>query len=103
MNELISSDSLIDQDVKNLESIPGIGTATAIAIIAETPEITSFQDARQLAAFIGITPSHKTSGSSVRFKSRISKIGSKYLRKALYFPAIVAKRCNPIPKTLVKN
>jgi len=98
MNELISSDSLIDQDVKNLGSIPGIGTATAIAIIAETPEITSFQDARQLAAFIGITPSHKTSGSSVRFKSRISKIGSKYLRKALYFPAIVAKRCNPILK-----
>lgn len=98
MNKLISSDSLIKQDVKNLESIPGIGTATAIAVIAETPEITSFQDARQLAAFIGITPSHKTSGSSVRFKPRISKMGSKHLRKALYFPTIVAKRCNPILK-----
>ena len=36
------------------------------------------------------------SGSSIRGKSRISKIGSSRLRKALYFPAIVAKNHNPI-------
>ena len=77
---------------------PGIGKTTATAIIAELPEIQEFQDARQMAAFLGLTPSHKTSGSSVRFKSRISKMGSGILRKALYWPAIVAKSHNPILK-----
>jgi transposase len=51
-----------------------------------------------LAAYAGLTPKHKMSGTSVRDKSRISKIGSSRLRKALYFPAIVAKNHNPLFK-----
>ncbi len=46
------------------------------------------------ATYFGLTPSHKTSGSSVKFKARISKMGPRALRKALYFPAIVAKNHN---------
>jgi len=38
------------------------------------------------------------SGTSIRGKSSISKIGSSRLRKALYFPAIVAKNHNPVFK-----
>ena len=41
---------------------------------------------------------HSDSGSSVRKKPRLSKIGNVHLRTALYFPAISAIRFNPIIK-----
>jgi transposase len=99
LRELISSRESLKQDLNNLQSIPGIGHNIASAIIAESPDISSFKDARQFAAYFGLTPSHKTSGSSVRFKARILKMGPKALRKALYFPAIVAKSHNPVIKS----
>jgi transposase len=98
LRELINSKESLRQDLNNLQSIPGIGSNTASAIIAESPDISSFEDARQFAAYFGLTPSHKTSGSSVRFKARISKMGPRALRQALYFPAIVAKSHNPVIK-----
>ena len=51
---------------------------------------------RQLAAHAGLAPQARESGSSVRGKSRISKRGNARLRKALYWPAIVAMRTNPV-------
>ncbi len=79
-----------------LQTIPGIGKTTAWILLAEIPDIRNFKDARQLAAFAGLTPRQRQSGSSVHGKSRLSKIGSTRLRKALYLPAVVAKTYNPI-------
>ena len=79
-----------------LTSIPGIGDWTAFRLLAEIPDIHAFDSAPQLAAFAGLTPRQRTSGSSVRGKSRLSKRGSARLRSALYFPALVAQRYNPI-------
>jgi len=58
---------------------------------------------RQLAAFAGLNPYQRQSGSSVNGQSRLSKIGSKYLRKALYMPAIVATRWNPVIAKFAAN
>jgi transposase len=44
---------------------------------------------------VGLNPKEKQSGTSVRGRSRLSKTGSSFLRKVLYFPAITAKRFNP--------
>ena len=93
---LLKGDSNLALDCDNLQSIPGIGKTTAIAIISETPDINYLHNARQLAAFAGLTPRHRTSGTSLKGRSRLSKMGSATLRKALYFPAIVAKKHNPI-------
>jgi transposase len=79
-----------------LTSIPGIGDLTACKLLAEIRDIHAFDSAPQLAAFAGLTPRQHTSGSSVRGKPRLSKRGSARLRSALYFPAIVAQRYNPI-------
>jgi transposase len=79
-----------------LTSIPGIGDLTAYKLLAEIRDIAVFDNARQLAAFAGLTPRQHTSGSSVRGRTRLSKRGSSRLRAALYFPAIVAQRHNPI-------
>ena len=77
-------------------TIPGIGKLTAAKLLGEIRNIRDFKNARQLAAYSGITPSVFLSGTSVHKKSRISKTGNANLRKALYMPAISAKRHNPI-------
>ena len=88
----------LKQQAGLLESIPGIGAATAALLMAELGEITHFESARQVAAFAGLVPRIRESGTSVRGRSRLSKMGSSRLRKALYFPAITALRFNPIIK-----
>ena len=79
-----------------LTSIPGIGDLTAFKLLAEIVDVQTFDSARQLAAFAGLTPRERRSGSSVRGRTRLSKRGTPRLRSALYFPAIVAQRHNPI-------
>lgn len=78
-----------------LDSIPGIGAATAAALLAEVPDIKQYRSARQVAAFAGLVPRERQSGSSIRGRVRLSKIGNSRLRKALYFPAVTAIRCSP--------
>jgi transposase len=78
-----------------LDSIPGIATTTAALLLAELVDVTQYTSARQVAAFAGLVPRERRSGSSVRGRTRLSKIGNARLRKALYFPAITALRCSP--------
>jgi transposase len=83
-----------------LTSIPGIGETTAAKFLAEIVEIKHYESARQVAAFAGLVPKHKESGTSVRGKPRLCKVGTARLRKAFYFPAIVASKHNPLIKAL---
>jgi transposase len=78
-----------------LDSIPGIAETTAAVLLAEVPDISQYKSARQVAAFAGLVPRERQSGSSVRGRVRLSKIGNARLRKALYFPAVTALRCSP--------
>ena len=50
--------------------------------------------ARQAAAHAGLTPRREVSGSSVRRNRGLGKEGNRYLRKALYMPALVAIKYN---------
>ncbi len=77
-----------------LDSIPGIGETTAAVFLAEIVDIKQYKSARQIAAFAGLVPRERRSGTSVRGKVRLSKIGNARLRKALYFPAMTALRCS---------
>jgi len=63
-------------------------------LLAEIVDVTQYQSARQVAAYAGLVPRERRSGSSVRGRTRLSKIGNSRLRKALYFPAITALRCS---------
>ncbi len=82
-----------------LLSIPGIGEITASLLLAEV-DIAQFESARQVAAFAGLVPRHRQSGTSVRGRSRLSKAGSSRLRKGMYFPALTALRFNPLIRAL---
>ncbi|WP_250295600.1 IS110 family RNA-guided transposase [Wolbachia endosymbiont of Oedothorax gibbosus] len=96
IRELLKQHKKLLENFQLLLTIPCIGEESAIAILAEVPDIKTFRDARQLAAYAGTIPRNITSGSSVYAKPRLSKSGSQTLRKALFFPAIVAKNHNPI-------
>lgn len=77
-----------------LDSISGIGTRTATTLIGEI-NFKRYRSARELAAFVGLTPMNNRSGT-LRGRTRLSKIGNQRVRKALFMPAIVAKQHNPI-------
>lgn len=80
-----------------LASIPGIGEKT-IAVVLAFLSVENFDSAKQVAAFVGLNPKPKQSGSSVRGVGRISKTGDADLRKAFYMPAVVSIRFNPTIK-----
>ena len=79
-----------------LRSIPGIGSTTAVRILAEAGDLTRFASARAVAAYAGLTPRQYSSGTSVQRRTRLSKIGNAALRRAVFFPAIVAKQHNVV-------
>lgn len=80
-----------------LTSIPGIGEATANSILAEAPHLEEFRSGKAVAAYAGLSPRERQSGTSLRGKVRhLCKTGNARLRKALFFPAITAIRYNPI-------
>lgn len=82
-------DSLKDKHAL-LESIPGLGERTIAILLAYYADLERFGNARQAAAFAGVDPRQHESGSSVKMKLRMSKIGHAFLRKSLYMPALVA-------------
>jgi len=76
-------------------SIPGIGPKTAILLICLTDGFSKFDDARKLASYVGICPRIFNSGSSIKGRGSICKLGSSQLRKLLYMCTWTAKKCNP--------
>ena len=95
--ELLNEYSSLKSQADLLTSIVGIGEPTAMTILAEIGDINQFSSARQLAAFAGLTPQEHQSGTSVKGKTRLCKIGNPHLRKALYFPALSSMRhCSPM-------
>lgn len=86
-----------------LASIPGIGQLTASKLLAEIRYLQDFSDVRQLVAFTGLNPKHHQSGTSIRGKTRISKMGRASIRATLFMPAVVAKNHNPILKVFAQR
>jgi transposase len=77
-----------------LKSIPGLGIKTILFLIVVTDGFTKFENASQLCSYAGITPTERSSGSSVRGKSRISKVGNKRLRNLLFMCSFTACKHN---------
>jgi len=94
--------TLADQS-RLLQSIPGIGETTALKLLAELPALSQRRSARQVAAYAGLNPAQRQSGSSVHGRGHLSKIGNARLRRALYLPAVVAMRCNPLLRVFAER
>jgi transposase len=58
-------------------------------------DVRRFESAKALAAWLGVSPRQRQSGSSVRGRTMLSRTGHRSARTALYMPALVALRHNP--------
>jgi len=92
LDVLCVADPDLDHRRAILASIPGIGVATAIALLVEMPELGSLEPG-PAASLAGLAPMARDSG---RTKGRrFIRGGRAGLRQALYMPALVATRFNP--------
>jgi len=83
-----------------LKTIPGVGDKAAEAVLSEFNGFENFERIEQVVAYMGLSPKEKSSGSSVRGKSQICKMGNARLRKSLFMPALAASQWNPAVKAL---
>lgn len=91
--ETLMEDLIIEHQeamLKNLCSIPGIGKKTAMFLIVITDAFRSFENSKQLCAYLGLAPTIKTSGKSVRGQSRICKTGNGTMRNLLFMCSFTA-------------
>lgn len=102
IKEHIDEHPHLRQDRELLMSIPGIGETTASWLLSEL-QVKAYRSARQVAAHAGLTPRHKESGKSVRGPTRLSKTGNARLRRAMYMPALVARRYNPLVRAFCER
>jgi transposase len=92
LDRLLETALDLNQAVALLITIPGIGRATALQLLAELGDISRFRSARDVAAYAGLVPAHRQSGKTLQGKPRLSKQGSARLRYVLFYPALVALR-----------
>ncbi|WP_427622671.1 IS110 family transposase [Pseudomonas hunanensis] len=83
-----------------LNTIPGVGRKTAMLLIVSTNGFRDFESSRQLSSYFGLAPNERSSGSSVRGKSRISKMGDPLVRNHLFLCSFTACVYNPQCKAL---
>jgi len=106
IDALVASSESMKRDQQLMCSITGIGTKTSQRLLPLV-QAGRFKSARQMAAFLGLTPCHRTSGTSLRSPGRLSGRGDPRLRAALYMPAVSAIQHDPGMKgfyrTLIKR
>lgn len=95
IERLVNSDPELQQRIQKVLSIKGVGLITVATILAETFGFEHFTSIKQLVSYAGYDVVQRESGTSIKGKTRISKKGNRYIRNALYFPAMVACRFNP--------
>lgn len=92
LGAVVMADPALARRYEILVSVPGIGPASAIAMIAELPELGQASD-KEIAALVGVAPMNWDSGAQ-RGRRRI-KGGRAPLRAALQMAALAAARANP--------
>lgn len=95
IHDHINNDPDLKQRGDLLDSIPGIGDATIAYLLIALSNHHNFNNAKQVVAFAGLAPAPRESGQW-RANTHIAKNGDSALRKALYMPALVAWRFNPL-------
>lgn len=86
------------QDAALIATIPGIGRITVAKVLAYVGDVRRFSSAKALAAFVGVMPRQRLSGTSVQSRTMMSRSGHQALRTALYMPGLVERRHNPALK-----
>ena len=82
------------ENYKLLMSILGVGSKTSVMLICQTDNFTKFDNVKKFLSYIGMSPRTYESGTSVKGKGHITKVGNGRLRSLLYMCSWTAKRTN---------
>lgn len=97
----------VPDQLDNLLSIPGMGKRTASQLIIFTDGFSKISNYRQLISLAGLSPKEHTSGTSVRGRIRICKMGGSKVRKLLYMCSMTAikknKACTDLYNRLINK
>jgi transposase len=99
----VDSDEQMREQLRLLVGVPGIAEISALQILGELVLLAPDRKARQWVARSGLDPVHQDSGTSVHKPARISRAGSRPLRRALYMPALAAVRWDPHMKAFYQS
>jgi transposase len=90
LTTLVNSDAEVQHQVKLISTIKGVGLISAVVVLSETNGFALIKNKKQLVSYSGLDVREKTSGTSVKGKTSISKKGNKNIRKAMHLPALSA-------------
>ena len=102
VNDHIDKHPDLKHDGKLLESIPGVGVKVS-RVMLSVLHVHRFASAESLAAYLGLVPVQRQSGSSLKGRSRLSKTGRADLRARLYMASVVASQHNPHIRALYQR
>lgn len=103
IEQSIEKDALLAEKVNNIKKIKGISTTTIAILIAETNGFENFDNRAQLTSFAGYDVVQNQSGETLNGKNYISKKGNRFIRRALYLPAISVVKYEPHFKALYER
>ncbi len=92
----------LGESARRLMTLKGVGRLTAAVVLAELPPITAQSDPRAISAWAGLIPRRWQSGPR-EGPTHLSRKGNAYLRQALFMPALVAKRHNPLLRAFAQR
>ena len=102
IDDHIDKNSSLKKDMALLQSIPAVGPQVGGNMLS-VMHSHHFNSAEQLAAYLGLVPVERQSGSSVLGRAKLSKAGPARMRAVLYMAAIVATRYNPHVKAVYER
>lgn len=91
---LILQDASLKELVQLATSVPGVGLLTALNVIIASGEFERISEVKKFACYAGVAPFEHSSGSSVRGKTRVSKMANMTLKKLLHLAALSAIKCS---------
>jgi transposase len=103
IESFIKTEPLLHARYRRLQTVRGIAARSAIRLLGELATMPADMSPKQCVAHAGLDPRQHQSGSSIDRPARISKRGNRYLRSALYMPAVVASQHDPIIKAFYER
>lgn len=92
IDDLVTEDAQLNHQYQITTSVTGIGKITALNMIVSTGEFTLIQESKKFACYSGVAPFEHSSGSSIRGKTRVSKMANMTIKKLLHLGAMAAAR-----------
>lgn len=92
--QLINSEETLKNQYNRIQSIPGVGKVLAFNMLVKTNGFTDIHSPRKMACYAGVAPFEHQSGTSLKYKPKVSVFADKELKKLLHLSAMSAIRLN---------